>query len=249
VLSVFTDDEPFLSLADLSRKTGLNKATLLRLLHSLETLRYVGHREDGHYHIGPSVLRLGRLYQLSVGEASLVGAALQRLCDSTGESASFMVQDGNARICVYRVNSKHQIRDHVEVGDVQPLGRGAPGKILAAFSEHPKMDNGYEQIQKGFFCVSKGEIERDAAGAASPVFRSTGLAGALAVTGPINRMDELGEHQLRLVLLSEAIELSIQLGGDVTGIQRALSDGTEFSHNSSLARQSASSRAELVRRR
>jgi DNA-binding IclR family transcriptional regulator len=221
VLSVFTDEAPFLTLADLSRKTGLNKATLLRLLHSLEALRFVGPREDGHYHVGPIAFRLGRLYQASIGEAALIGKSLQRLAEITGESASFMVREGDARICVYRVNSKYQIRDHVEIGDVRPLGRGAPGKILAAFSD-ASAGPSYRQIRADFFCVSRAEIERDAAGAASPVFRDNGLAGALAVTGPINRMDKLGERKLRNVLLREAIDLTVHLGGTAARMQDAL---------------------------
>lgn len=220
VLLAFSDETPFLTLADLSRKSGLDKATLLRLLHSLESLRFVGHRDDGHYHVGPIGLHLGRLYQASIGEAALIGASLQRLVDATGESASFMVREGDARICVYRINSKYQIRDHVEIGDVRPLGKGAPGKILAAFSEGPKAAP-FRQIRAEYFCVSRAEIERDAAGAAAPVFRANGLAGALAVTGPINRMDDLGEPRLRKILMQEAINLSGDLGGQVAAMQDA----------------------------
>lgn len=222
VLSVFTDAQPFLTLADLSRKTGLNKATLLRFMRTLERFRYVGHRQDGYYHIGPGALWLGRLYQASIGESDLISASLQRLVEITKESASFMVKEGDVRICVYRVNSRHQIRDHVEIGDIRPLGKGAPGKILAAFSIFPQTIE-YQQIRVKCFCISRGEIERDAAGAAAPVFRGDALAGALAVTGPTNRMDELGELNLCRILLEEAFDLTASLGGNAALIQRALS--------------------------
>ncbi len=225
VLSAFTDDEPLLTLADLSRKTGLNKATLLRFTYTLERLGYVSHRDDGYYHVGCQTLWLGRLYQASVGEADLIRPALERLVEITKESASFIVKEGDVRICVYRANSEYQIRDHVEIGDIRPLGRGAPGKILAAFSESPKAAL-YDQLRAGFFCSSYGEIERDAGAAAVPVFRREGLAGALAITGPINRMNELGEKNLRTALLREAIDLTTRFGGDPVRMQRALSMGT-----------------------
>lgn len=224
VLSAFTDAEPLLTLADLSRKTGLNKATLLRFIHTLDRLGYIGHRDDGYYHVGCQALWLGRLYQASIGEADLIRAALARLVDATKESASFIVKEGDVRICVYRVNSQYQIRDHVEIGDIRPLGMGAPGKILAAFAESRPTPL-YDSIRAGFFTVSRAEIERDAGAAAVPVFRGDGLAGALSITGPINRMNELGEQKLRTVLLREAIDLTIRLGGNATKMQRVLSMG------------------------
>jgi DNA-binding IclR family transcriptional regulator len=221
VLSAFTDAEPLLTLADLSRKTGLNKATLLRFIYTLERLGYVGHREDGYYHVGCQTLWLGRLYQASIGEADLIRPVLERLVKATKESASYIVKESELRICAYRVNSAYQIRDHVEIGDIRPLGRGAPGKILAAFSEAPQTEL-YNDIRANFFCSSHGEIERDAAGAAVPVFRGDGLAGALTITGPVNRMDELGEPKLRRVLLEEAIDLTIRLGGNAAKMHQAL---------------------------
>lgn len=224
VLAAFTDAEPLLTLADLSRKTGLSKATLLRFIYTLERRGYVTQREDGYYHVGCQALWLGRLYQASIGEADLIRAALARLVEVTKESASFIVKEGEVRICVYRVDSRYQIRDHVEIGDIRPLGRGAPGKILAAFSESPQTSQ-YDRIRANFFCMSHAEIERDAGGAAVPVFHSEGLAGTLSITGPINRMDELGEQKLRTILLREAIDLTVRLGGHATEMQRALSMG------------------------
>lgn len=221
VIAAFSESTPFLTLADLSRTTGLDKATLLRFIHTLERFGHIGYREDGYYYVGVTALKLGRLYQASIADADLIKSALQRLVDKSKESAGLMVREGDIRICAYRINSLYQIRDHVEVGDIRPLGKGAAGRILAAFTGNLE-DKAYAKLRESCFCVTEGEIERHAMGAAVPVFRSDGLVGALTVTGPASRMREYMIEELRRMLLDEAIELTAQLGGDPSRLRRAL---------------------------
>ena len=221
LLSAFTVDEPHLSLADLSRKTGLNKATMLRLLATLKEFGYIGQTPHGLYHVGAAALLLGRLYQSSVTERDVVQPLLMALVQRTNESASFAVREGDVRVCVYRVNSPNKIRDHVEIGDVLPLGRGAVGKVLLAFSS----DDGtadLADVRRRCFSATRGEIEPDAAGVAVPVFRRDRVAGALALTGPATRLTPEALPMLRAVLTEAAISMTEQLGGDAGPLRRAM---------------------------
>ena len=61
ILDALTDDKT--SLAELSKRTGLYKSTVLRLSKSLERFGYIMRSEDGSYRLGSKVLLLGSLYQ------------------------------------------------------------------------------------------------------------------------------------------------------------------------------------------
>jgi len=210
------------SLADISRRTGLYKSTLLRLLGTLEKFGYVGQLRDGGYHVGVAALHLGSLYQRWVSPAELINPVLRSLVEQTGESASFNVQEGALRVCVYRVDSPQKIRDHVRVGDVLPLERGAAGKVMLAFGDE-RSNAQWESLRSRCFCLTKGEIETDTAAVAAPVFTANGvLEGALAITGPKFRFSDSQVHTMRPALLSAALSLSRELGGQTLQLEAAM---------------------------
>lgn len=221
ILAAFSATEPQLSLAELSRRTGLYKSTLLRLLATLERFDYVGQGADGSYHIGPAAFYLGSIYQRSVKLPKLIEPVLQRLVEQTGESASFNVAQGKVRVCVYRIDSPHTIRDHVQVGDVLPMSQGAVGHVLSAFLklDAEPTEPLLKQVRADCWVHSHGEVARDMAALAAPVFRAGAmpgaveLAGCLAVTGPTSRFDGAAVAKMRRALLQEAAELSYYLGG------------------------------------
>ncbi len=78
-------------MAELSRRTGLYKSTLLRLTQSLKRFGYLEKLHDGIYCIGPEPLRLVRIHQQSVQLMDVLPPVMQRLVDSTGESSSYFV--------------------------------------------------------------------------------------------------------------------------------------------------------------
>ncbi len=221
ILATF-EASPSQSLAEISRRTGLYKSTLLRLLSTLEKFGYVGQQSDGNYHVGVAALHLGSLYQRWLKPSELINPALQDLVNETGESSSFNVQEGDLRVCVYRVDSTHKIRDHVRVGDLLPLRRGAAGKILLAFGSEYSLPE-WKGLQETCFCWTKGEIEPDTAAVAAPVFGAGDrLEGALAITGPGFRFSDDKIESMRQPLLKVALQLSRNFGGRTAGLESAL---------------------------
>src|SRR5262249_9797805 len=109
ILGAFTEDSPLLSLAELSRRTGLYKSTLLRLLSSLQQFGLIEQNQDGSYHVGAASMRMANMYQRSLRPADVIGRALQKLAEATSENASFYVRRGDARVCVYYADSPHRI--------------------------------------------------------------------------------------------------------------------------------------------
>ena len=78
---------------------------------------------------GTEIARLHGLYAASFSLDAVVLPVLRELVAATGESAAYHVRqaqgDSWARLCLYRVDSPHVVRDHVRAGDLLPADRGA----------------------------------------------------------------------------------------------------------------------------
>ena len=194
LLEVFNEHQPELSLTELSLATGFYKSTILRLMASLEVFGFVVRNERGMYRIGPACARLAPLAGEGLRLEGVVRPVLIALRDISGETASFYIRDGDARVCLYRENGRHEVRHHLEQGARLPLDRGAAARVLCGGVSR--------EVQ-----VSKGEREPSLAAAAMGILRPDGeLLGALAVSGPRERLTDSFEHRRR-VLIEKAAEL------------------------------------------
>ncbi len=219
LLDAFTANDRVLGLAELARRVSLSKPTVLRLAKSLARGGYLVRNDDASWRLGPKLARLGALYQAGFRIEDYVQPALRRLAQETGESAAFYVREGDMRLCLFRVDSPQSIGHHARTGDLLPLDRGAPGRVLLAFSGEP--GEVYDQIRHDFFYATCGERDPQVGSVACPVFGiGQQLAGVLAVTGPTSRFDDETVARHLGPLRSIANELTRQLGG-TTEIQNS----------------------------
>lgn len=197
LLAAFRSGDISLSLAELAARTRLYKSTVLRLLASLEHARLLQRLENGTYSLGSEVARLSTLYAASFSLDRVVVPVLRELVEKTGESAAYHVRQGQARLCLYRVDSPHPIRDHIKAGDLLPLDRGTGGRILAAFD--PELSRGasardrklYAQIREQGYFAATGDRLAEVAGISAPVWHADGtLAAAVTLTMPSHRYHE-----------------------------------------------------------
>jgi DNA-binding IclR family transcriptional regulator len=196
ILECFTADQPDLGLADLARATGLYKSTILRLAVSLEKFGLLQRAADGRFRLGAGALRLGSAYRHGCDLAHVLRPELRALSDATGETASFYVCDGENRLCLYRSEPARAIRHAVTEGATMPLTYGASGKILRAYSDQAAKADA--QILQDGYAISRGERDPDVAAISVPLFAPDGsLVGALALSGPLSRFDDV--HTARFV--------------------------------------------------
>lgn len=193
LMSVFTSNDHALSLRELAERTRLYKSTVLRLLASLEHARWIQRLEDGRYALGPEVARLHGVYSASFSLERVVIPVLRELVATTGESAAYHVRQGDARLCLYRVDSPHPVRDHIRAGDLLPLDRGSGGRILTAFDDilgtAPGPDQElYRKIRSDGYFAAIGDRLSEVAGISAPVFSAAGaIAAAVTLTVPVHR--------------------------------------------------------------
>ena len=94
---------------------------------------------------------------------------MHELADQTGESVSIYSRNGDVRVCIHRVDSKHAVRDHVREGDVLPLDRGSGGRILLAFGA-PRASR--TKRSAGILLCLRRRARSETAGVSVPFFGS-----------------------------------------------------------------------------
>lgn len=197
LLGAFRAGDGSLSLAELAARTRLYKSTVLRLLASLEHARLLQRLDNGSYALGSEIARLNTLYSASFSLDRVVLPVLRELVAATGESAAYHVRQGPARLCLYRVDSPHPVRDHIKAGDLLPLDRGTGGRVLSAFD--PELAKGGRAVDRQLlaairergYLAATGDRLAEVAGISAPVFRADGtIAAALTLTMPSHRYQE-----------------------------------------------------------
>ncbi|MBV6306635.1 IclR family transcriptional regulator [Candidimonas humi] len=208
ILKCYGAEDRGLTLAEISRRTGIHKATALRLLATLESHGMIARAPSGAFTLGAEVLRLGTLFADALEVAPIVRPILQRLVQATGESASLFVKEGNFRRCLVREETRSTIREHVRVGDLLPLPMGAFGRVIEAFG------GAEPQEPVAIPIVTRAERVPDLASIATPVWQSgSHFCGAVGISIPLFRAsDEAIGSAVRLVR-DAGEELTRLLGG------------------------------------
>ncbi|MEN9842503.1 MAG: hypothetical protein RLZZ612_332 [Pseudomonadota bacterium] len=187
LLAAYQSGDKALSVTQLADRTRLYKSTVLRLLASLAQGRLVQKTTDGLWALGPEVMRLASIYAASFSLERVLLPEMRALVQRTQESVAFHVRQGEQRLVLLRVDSPQLLRDHVSVGDLLPLDRGAGGRVLMAFAG--ATGPLYEQVrQEGYICLHSDRIP-GLVGISAPVWERDGrLVGALTLTAPEQRM-------------------------------------------------------------
>lgn len=219
VMDAFLDTDGTLSLAQLAERTGFYKSTILRLLISLEEFGYVRRIGDRGYQVGPKLAELAGIYLDSFQIGDLVNPILRQVVDEVDESASYFVREDDQRLCLYRVDTRQEIRDHIRVGDARPLDRGASGKALLFYEGKTARD----ATKESYVFTSFGERNPDMAAIAAPVFGlKNALIGCIHISGPRTRFGPERVAEIEPTIRRAAIELSIQAGASPEVMQKLL---------------------------
>jgi len=213
IIESFRAGEASLSLQALAARTGLNKATIIRLIGSLEKTGCMMRLAHGEYALGPHRLRYGSLYQSPSHLADHLLPVLRGLVRDSGETAAFFVRDGDQRVCLHRVESTSALRLHLKEGERHPLLPGGTGRVMLAFAG--ETGGAFDRIRQDLYIVNVGEREPEISSVAAPVLRAGGdLVGAVSLTGPTGKfMNGSADRFVRLILPAAAA-LTRLCGGD-----------------------------------
>jgi IclR family pca regulon transcriptional regulator len=131
VIRAFAGVDRRLTIADVSRATGLTRAVVRRCLYTLKELGYAG--TDGRlYFLQPRVLNLGYAYLSTAPVHVAAQPILEDLSEALGEASSVAVLDDGAVVYVSRAITKRIMAVNLGVGARLPAYCTALGRILLA---------------------------------------------------------------------------------------------------------------------
>ena len=214
-----------LSIAELAGELGLPKGTVYGILRTLRSVGFVEHDpESGGYQVGPALLHMGSSY---LDGNELRARALtwsDWLAAHTNESVRLgIVHEGHV-LLVHHVFRPDNSPQALEVGALLPVHATAMGKVLlahhrylaAALSTHKTLARftrctitdpqrliaELEKVREYGWASAVGEFFDREASCAAPIFDRRGIAvGAIAISGPIERICEGSQPRPELVAL------------------------------------------------
>ncbi|MFZ2912814.1 MAG: IclR family transcriptional regulator, partial [Rectinemataceae bacterium] len=217
------------SLARLSRETGMNKATALRYLAVLES-RGVAERRPGGWSLGLALFELGSHVPVRHIVVERVRPILERLARETGESVNLACLAGETAIYLERAEANRSLRMRSIPGDRLPLYCTGVGKaILSLLPDDrirallgpgplPKVSESTliepedvireaNRARENGYGIDREEFEVGLTCYAMPLrLPGSDFAGAISVSGPTARMRDPQIRERFLSLLKEAVQ-------------------------------------------
>jgi IclR family pca regulon transcriptional regulator len=134
ILSLLGEAQEPLSVTEIVDHVGLNRATVWRLLKTLENLGYVGVKSR-RYSLRARVLELGYNYLTQLGMSELVAGPLDDLSHKLAEPASISILDGDHIVYVARSRSSRIMTVSLGIGARLPVWNTSMGRVLMSSLE------------------------------------------------------------------------------------------------------------------
>ena len=134
ILRAFAADEHAVTLAELTRRTGLHKATVHRLARELVELGLLERGPTG-YRLAVGLFELGMRASKERSLLEVTMPFLQELSERTHELVHLAVRDGNEVVYVAKLGGRRQARSPSRIGGRMPTHCTAVGKVLLAHDD------------------------------------------------------------------------------------------------------------------
>ncbi len=141
VVRCFSRAQPTLTIAEVARAAGLNRATARRFLYTLEAEGYVT-AENGRFSLRPRALELGYAYLSAISVDQRLQRRLVTLAERLHESCSAGVLDGHDVVFVARAETTYPriMTLALKVGARLPAYLTALGRVLLAQLPDDELD-------------------------------------------------------------------------------------------------------------
>lgn len=229
VLQAFTVERPSLTLAEISRATGLHRSTALRLLSTLAHHGLVIRDEDtGAYGLGYEIIAMAETARAGSGLTEWARPVMKEVSERLNETVVLSVRTGDHRVDIDQVVANQPIRRVIAIGEHKLMTFGAPSLSIMSglpesdaramferlrertFEKYENYDEDQfwqrlENIRQNGFHEQKSQYGKGtwagSVGIAGPIYGRRGeVIGALGVSVPSGRWsDELREKVIEEV--------------------------------------------------
>lgn len=233
LLTCFSRSEPQLTGAELARRLDLPRASVFRLLQTLEQTGYVERVPDNaSYRLGMGVLRLGFEYLASMELTELGNPIIEQLRTDTGYSAHLVVRDGQQVVFVAKAVGANAQFHSIQVGARVPAHATVLGRLLLSDLSMAELSQLYPETpltrytartpttlpqlkamidadrEKGY-AISQGGFETGITTLAAPVFNDRDeVVAAISITVPAQQIAPEKVEQLAPLVQQAAANLS-----------------------------------------
>lgn len=237
VLCAFSAREPEMGVSELSRRLGLGKSTVHRLLSTLSEGDLIERNpRNGKYRLGLKVYELGTVVSSRLNLHEAVALHIDELRDLTGETVHVGILDGGEVVYVERRESPHTLRLFGHVGHRNLAHCTSTGKVLLAYLEDEEFEEEIggevleartpytitdagelrreiERVRERGYAVNMNEAEMGVASIAAPIRDNSGrVIAAISVAGPTLRFQHDALGRLTAATVRTAGEISARLG-------------------------------------
>jgi IclR family transcriptional regulator, pca regulon regulatory protein len=133
VIQAFTQQNPQMTISQLSIRTGLSRAAVRRCLYTLTKLGFAGAEDGSRYSLRPRMLTLSHTYTASNTLSSAAQPILERMSASLRESFSVATLDGDDIVYVARSSVNRVMAVDLHIGSRLPAYCTSMGRILLAY--------------------------------------------------------------------------------------------------------------------
>jgi DNA-binding IclR family transcriptional regulator len=221
-----------LGLSEISRGVGLDKATTLRLLTTLEGTNLI--QQDSatrRYLLGGAVNQLSGAWRNDLRQTSR--PYLKTLWQNTKETVCLACPRGMERVYLEILPSMHELSDVPAIGRAYPIHVGAAGTVLMAHTPEPELEHimknalpnapdstrvrrlhkEWKAARQQGYAFSIGNPNKGSSAIAAPVFDRDGeVVAAAIVRGPDVRLTREKLVQLAPAIKETAARISGALG-------------------------------------
>ena len=239
VLEFFTVANPQWGLFELGEATQLPVSTLHRIVSVLKRRGLMIQDPDSKkYRLGYAAIELGRRAEAGLPIRQTAEPEMRKLAAETSETIILTVlNDAHDRsICVERIDSRFDLRLHLEVGSVNHLHAGASSKVLLAYLPSDEVDEFVDRvglpslgantitdpeklrvelalIRERRSAFSREETDRDAWGVAAPILTGDGRAlAAIGIAGPTSRYTAAARRSQEVLAREACARVGSSLG-------------------------------------
>jgi len=237
ILESFDGAHRVQTLAQMSRRLAIPKATALRHLLALEYAGYVvADARRSSYTLGSKLLLLAQRY---LGQFDMLDHArpiIAELAREAGETAHFAIMEGGEVVYLDIAEGPQRVRIYVQRGDRLPAHGVAAGKAILAQQPAEAVERflaaglppltpntitdpaafraELEATRSRGFALNLGEWVAEVTGVSAPVLaHSRGIVAAIGVAGLGTRLQEPRLAEVGMVVRRHAERLARLLGG------------------------------------
>ena len=219
-------------LADLARKVDLPKATVYRILSTLEGRGYLDRAADGSYRMARKLFDLQRSASAEQVLNRVAQPILERLVAACKETVNLGILDAGEVVVINTVESPQAVRMSSKIGNRRYLHSTALGKVMLAglpekellrlirikgmprLTPHTLVTRvavvaEIERVRRQGYALDNQENEIEGRCIAAPIHLPDGRSlAALSISGPVFRMDTARAVGLAPKLKSACAEIT-----------------------------------------